>query len=87
MLKGSGASHSYVISRLIDEFEWNKKSLTYPFITVTPAGDMYESMTWFKNIPINIETLYANLISIEISDYDAILGMEWLSTHHSVINC
>ena len=87
MLKGSGASHSYVISRLIDEFEWNKKSLTYPFITVTPAGDMYESMTWFKNIPINIETLYANLISIEISDYDAILGIDRLSAHHAIIDC
>ena len=50
---------------------------------------MYESMRWFKNIPINIRTrtLYANLISIEMNDYDTILGMDWLSTHHAVIDC
>ena len=44
----SGASHSYLANRLIDKLEWNKESLTYPFITVTPARDMYESVTWFK---------------------------------------
>ena len=75
---------------MIDKLEWNKESLTYPFITVTPARDMYESVTWFKKkIPINIrtQTLYTNLISVEMSDYNAILGMDWLSTHHAVIDC
>ena len=75
--------------RLTDKLEWNKELLTYPFITITPAGDMYESMGWFKNVPINIgtRTLYTNLISIEMSHYDTILGIDWLSTHHAVIDC
>ena len=77
MLIDPSASRSYMANRLVDKMEWNKKSLTYPFITITPARDVYESMTWFKNIPINIGTRnpYANLISNEMSDYDAILGM------------
>ena len=32
-------------------------------------------------------TLYANLVVIEIRDYDVILGMDWLSAHHAVIDC
>ena len=89
MLIDPSASRSYMANRLVDKMEWNKKSLTYPFITVTPAGDMYKSMTWFKSVPINIGTraLYANLISIEMSDYDVILGIDWLSTYHAVICC
>ena len=56
---------------------------------VTPAGDMYKSMYWYKNTPIHIKhnIPYANLIAIEMSDYDVILGMDWLSTHHAVIDC
>ena len=55
---------------------------------VTPAGDMYKSMYWYKNTPIHIKhnIPYANLIAIEMSDYDVILGMDWLSTHNAMID-
>ena len=38
---------------------------------------MYESTSWYKNLPIRFGecTLYANLVVIEMGNYDVILGM------------
>ena len=46
-------------------------------------------MTWYKDVPIKVQdyVMYANLIVIDMTDYDVILGMDWLSTHHAVIDC
>ena len=39
-------------------------------------------------MPIKVQdyVIYANLIVIDMTDYDIILGIDWLSTHHTVIN-
>ena len=39
-------------------------------------------------MPIRVgeRTFYANLVVIEMEDYDVILGMDWLSAHHTVID-
>ena len=28
-----------------------------------------------------------DLIELEMVDYDVILGMDWVSTHHAIIDC
>ena len=40
-------------------------------------------------MPIKVQdyVMYTNLIVIDMIDCDVILGMNWLSTHHVVINC
>ena len=45
--------------------------------------------TWYKNLAIHVgpQLLYTNLIVIKMSDYDVILGMERLNTHHAIIDC
>ena len=85
----SGASHSFLARKLIGKLEWKVEKFSQPFITITPAGETYESQFWYRNVPITIngQVLYANLIAIEMSDYDAILGMDWLSAHCAVIDC
>ena len=50
----------------------------------TLFGDVYESK--FILVKIGRQILYVNLIAIEISDYDAILGVDWLSIHHTMID-
>ena len=85
----SGATHLYIARKIVDQLEWKKESLVYPFITVTPAGDVYQSQNCFKDILVKIgnQKLFANLVVIDIDDYDVILGIDWLSTHHVVIDC
>ena len=85
----SGATHSYIASRLCDKLEGNTQIFSTPFITITPTRDAYQSTTWYKDVPIKVQeyVMYANLIVIDMTDYDVILGMDWLSTHHAVIDC
>ena len=85
----SGATHSYIASRLCDKLEGNRQIFSTLFITITPTRDVYQSTTWYKDVPIKVQeyVMYANLIVIDMTDYDVILGMDWLSTHHAVIDC
>ena len=50
---------------------------------------MYQSMTWYKEMPIKIQdyTMYTSLIVINMTDYDVILGIDYLSTYHALIYC
>ena len=43
----------------------------------------------YRNCVINIASrdLVAGLILSHTHDFDAILGMDWLSTHHAVVEC
>ena len=74
----SGATHSFIAKRLVDRLEGDKRTLNNPFITVTPTDDVYQSMSWFKDVPIRIGEffLFANLIKIEMYGFDAILGID-----------
>ena len=40
----SGAIHSFISRKVAGKLEGSRVELTHPFITVTPVGDMYESM-------------------------------------------
>ena len=87
-LVDSRAIHLYIASRLCDKLEGNRQIFSTPLITITPAGDMYQLTTWYKDTPVKVQdyAMYANLIVIDMIDYDVILNMDWLSTHHAVIN-
>ena len=39
------------------------------------------------HIRVGERIFYANLVVLEMKDYDVILGMDWLSVHHTVIDC
>ena len=85
----SRATHSFIASRLCDKLEGNRQIFNTLFITTTPAGDMYQSTTWYKDVPIKDQdyAMHTDLIVINMIDYDVILSMDWLSTYHTVIDC
>ena len=85
----SRATHSFIAKQLIDRLEGDRRTLNNPFFTVTPASDVYQSTSWFKDVPIRIGefSLFVNLIEIGMYDYDVILGMDWLTAHYTVIDC
>ena len=45
-------------------------------------------MTWYKDVLVKVQeyVMYANLIVIDMIDYDVIFDMNWLSTYHAVID-
>jgi hypothetical protein len=50
------------------------------FIIGTPLGETVETNVVFEGVEININgcELEADLIPLELSDFDIILGMNWL---------
>ena len=85
----SGPTHSYIAKHLGDKLEGNRRTLSSPFVTVTPAGDVYKSTSWFKDVPIKIgnSILYTNLVEIKMCNFDVILWMDWLNAHYAMIDC
>ena len=39
------------------------------------------------SIKVEGRTLHADLVAINLKEFDVILGMDWLSKHHTVVNC
>ena len=56
---------------------------------VTTLGDIIIVNRLYQNCVIQIETarLFVDLILMSFFDFDVILGMDWLTRHHAVVNC
>ena len=89
VLFDSGATHSFValsfvqahkLEMLKDEKGWN--------ISI-PTGVNQIALWVCKRCPISFGhlTLPADLIVLNMKDFDVILGMDWLSEHYAFIDC
>ena len=57
-------------------------------VSIPFRGTMIVNMV-IRECPIEIEgrTLLADLVVINLEEFDVILGMDWLSKHHTIMNC
>lgn len=64
-------------------------SMSMVLDVVTPSGDAMSACTYLPNakVEIKMRSLPANLIILEMIDYDVILGMNWLPEHHEKVYC
>ncbi|GJX19972.1 putative reverse transcriptase domain-containing protein [Tanacetum coccineum] len=55
----------------------------------TPIENMVAISHEFKNFPLSVgdNIRFANLLPLEISDFDIFLGMDWLTEHRATIDC
>ena len=58
-------------------------------VVTTPLEERIVRTFVFRGCEVVIEgfVLKANLIPLEMSDFDVILGMDWLSNHRASVNC
>ena len=58
-------------------------------IVTTSLGERVPKTSVFKGCEVVIESmmLKANLIPLEMTDFDVILGMDWLSNYRASMNC
>ncbi|KAL2235714.1 UNVERIFIED_CONTAM: Retrovirus-related Pol polyprotein from transposon [Sesamum indicum] len=54
-----------------------------------PAGRFVLVNTVVRSCPIVVEgvTLYADLVVIDLREFDVILGMDWLVSNHALVDC
>ena len=83
ILFDSGSSRSFISSSFELHADWELSPLKIKLVVTTPLGEQILRTSVFKGCEILVEgvMLKANLISLEMSDFDIILGMDWLSNH------
>ena len=85
----SGATHSFISSKLALSISGSKDRTPKLLRTALPSGEMLLSEFLLKETPITINgvTLHADLIAIEMKDFDVILGMDFLGKNNVIIDC
>ena len=65
----------------------DKLSISYS--VSLPSGDMITTDQILRSCLISIDgrELYVDLVVLDMSDYEVILGMDWLSKYHATIDC
>ncbi|XP_062103554.1 uncharacterized protein LOC133814635 [Humulus lupulus] len=78
VLIDSGVTHSYVAMNVIDKLGFPCKLFEHSFSAMLPSGDIMSSTRWLQSFSIVVEgrECPADLIELDIPDYDSIFGMD-----------
>jgi len=89
VLYDSGATHSFVSESIVLELSLPAKELQYDLVVSTPASGLIRTLTVCARCRVEVEgrQYRVNLICLPLEDLDVILGMDWLSANHILINC
>ena len=89
LLFDSGASHSFVSSSFVKAHNMKTKVGSEEWHVRIPTGDTQISRAVCRRCPIMLGYMKmpADLVVMEMNDFDIILGMNWLSEHYAFIDC
>ena len=83
ILFGSGASYSFIAASSVDVLGLEVKTLEEPFHVSSPLGTKVRIDQICRNCELEISgiMLTMDLQEMDISDFEVILGMNWLTAH------
>ena len=83
------ATHSFVSHSFALYAKVKPSSLDANIIVSIPLGNskVYEKVCKDCMVKIGECEVPANLVPLELHGLDAILGMDWLSHHHAIVDC
>ncbi|XP_073307196.1 uncharacterized protein [Primulina huaijiensis] len=84
-----GATHSFMSKRFAKKLRAKPDNLEKPYRVATPANRISETRTLYRDIGVLIDnqSFKANLIRLNMVEFDVILGMDWLANNHALVNC
>jgi len=84
----AGAMHSYMSTSVASRLELLSHKVHVDLSIGLPLGETIACPHMYKNCPLFIggEILMADLIQFDLSDFDLILGIDWLSVHQAKID-
>ena len=84
-----GSRHSFISSRYAMLCDKKPGLMDYNLSVATPMGDSLVSNSMLKSCVIQIEDrqMLADLILMDMYEYDVILGMDWLAAYHASVDC
>ncbi|XP_060964845.1 uncharacterized protein LOC133033845 [Cannabis sativa] len=88
ILVDSGATHSYISSRIIEKLGRPCDIMSYEFGTLLPTREVVISKRWVRSLLVLVEgrELLVDLIELDLEDFDVILGMDWLTKYNATID-
>ena len=89
MLFDSGASHSFIVASVVIELGLKVEALEEPLYVSSPLGIMERIGMICRGCKLEILgiLLKVNLRVIDMSEFDVILGMDWLTAYRVFIDC
>ena len=85
----SGATHSFVSSKVIDRLCRPSEYCIAAFGAILPTGELVVSRRWIRALPVMVDSreLLVDLIELDMEDFDMIRGMDWLVRYGATIDC
>ncbi|XP_070048007.1 uncharacterized protein [Nicotiana tomentosiformis] len=89
VLFGPGSTYSYVSSCFAHFLDMPRESLVSSVHVSTPVGDTVIMDRVYRSCAVIIGGLETrvDLLLLSMVDFDVILGMDWLSPYHAVLDC
>jgi len=89
VLFDSSACHSFIANKNVTKLSKETKREEKGFIIGTPLGETMEINVVFEGVRININgcELELDLIPLELSDFDIILGINWMGRNKARLYC
>ena len=84
-----GATHSFESKPFLDRFQIETQPLRDHMRVSLPAGDPLFSNRVVRDSRVLIrgQEFPANLVALDMWDFEVVLGMDWLSRHRAIIDC
>ena len=84
-----GAAHSFASKHFLDRFQIKTQPLEGRMRVSLPVGDplFTDRVVRDSRVLIEGQEFPADLIALDIRDYDVVLVMDWLSRHRAPLDC
>nr|KYP33954.1 hypothetical protein KK1_045139 [Cajanus cajan] len=89
VLYDSGATHSFISHACVSKLKLPVSSLSFKLVVETPTSGSVSTSNVCLKCPLSIDgrNFMVDLIFLPLSQLDVILGMDWLSSNHILLNC
>ena len=89
MLFDSGASHSFIVASVVIELGLEVETLEEPLYVSSPLGIRARIRMICRGCELEISgtLLTVDMRIMDMSEFDVILGMDWLTAYRVVIDC
>ena len=84
-----GATHSFASKPFLDRFQIETQPLGGPMRVSLPTGDplFSDRVVRDSRVLIGGQEFPADLVALDMRDFDVVLGMDWLSHHRATVDC